>query len=84
MSGVDAMISYQAPTIQMATKFLYKSYGIHIIVLQVEASTVTMEQEYFFYRIQKNRRNVGVFTDKFKEPEQAADFAIKCALENLI
>lgn len=75
---------FAAPTIQMVMKWLYKNYGIYITILQVEASTVTMEQEYFFYRIQKNRKNVGVFTDKFKEPEQSANSAIKYTLENLI
>lgn len=72
------------PSLAMVMKWLYKNYGIYITILQVESTTVTMEQEYFFYRIQKNRKSVGVFTDKFKEPEQAANSAIKYVLENLI
>lgn len=73
-----------APTIQMAMKWLLETHNIFITILQAEHTTVTMEQEYFFYRIQKNRKGVGVFTDTFMKPEQACEAAIKYCLENLI
>lgn len=73
-----------APTLQMAMKWLLETHNIFITILQAEHTTVTMEQEYFFYRIQKNRKSVGVFTDTFMKPEQACEAAIKYCLENLI
>lgn len=73
-----------APTLQMAMKWLRKVHNIFISILQIENTTVTMEQEYFFYRIQKNRRTINIIPDTFKEPEQAAEAAIKYCLENLI
>ena len=51
------------PSQSIALKWLREVYNIHITILQVESTTITMEQEYFFYRIQKNRRIVGIFKD---------------------
>lgn len=71
-------------SLQMAMKWLREKHDIFITILQTEHTTVTMEQKYFFYRIQKNRRSVGVFTDTFMKPEQACEAAIKYCLEKLV
>ena len=80
------MEGYTCPVIHLydAMKWLLKTHNIFITILQTEHTTVTMEQEYFFYRIQKNRRSVDVFTDTFMKPEQACEAAIKYCLKNLI
>lgn len=72
------------PTHQMALKWLREVHNIHITILQIESTTITMEQKYFFYRIQKNRRTVGIFEDTFLKYEQAVEAALKYTLENLI
>ena len=75
---------YKRPSLYCAMKWLLETHNIFITILQTEHTTVTMEQEYFFYRVQKSRKRAGVFTDTFMNPEQACEAAIKYCLENFI
>lgn len=72
------------PSQSLALKWLREVHNIHITILQIESTTITMEQKYFFYRIQKNRRTVGIFEDTFLKYEQAIEAALNYVLKNLI
>ena len=70
-----------APTLQMAMKWLLKKYNIFICVLFLE------ESNGFGYTIEDIIKNKYIATSKstsYKEPEEAAEIAIKYYLKILI
>ena len=73
-----------APTLQTAMKWLREVYNIDIVICVVDHSTITMEQNYYFYRIFVNRRQKYDDNPLFHTYEEACEAAIKYCLENLI
>lgn len=73
-----------APSLYDTMKWLRKKHDIYITILQVDGVTVTIEQKYYFFRIQKNRRSLGIFEELFLEPEEAMNAAILYCLKNKI
>ena len=74
-------IDYSAPTLQIAIKWLLKKYNIFICVLFLE------ESNGFGYTIEDIIKNKYIATSKstsYKEPEEAAEIAIKYCLKILI
>ena len=81
MSGVDNMICYPAPTLQMSMKWLRVNYNIHI-----EPRYFTMPNIYRYVIIHSPNtiENIDSHPQYFNSYEEACEAAIKYCLENLI
>ena len=81
MSGVDNMICYQAPTLQMAMKWLREKYNLEIYPYHDFSSKWWVE-------IIKCPNSVSEYEsgkdEEFDTYEEACESAIKYCLENLI
>jgi hypothetical protein len=87
---VDDNVPYwsDAPTIQIAMKWLREAHHIFIAINIVSHTTVTMEQKYYFFKLYRNRKLYNFpLNDSVKlyfSYEEACEAAIKYCLENLI
>ncbi len=86
MSGIDNEICYQAPTLQMAMKWLRKAHKLFIFIspwLMHESNI----QYYFEIREIKTHDFETLYdytSEELNSPEKATEAAIKYCLENLI
>lgn len=78
----------QAPTHQMAMRWLREVHNLFIQICIIPHTTITMEQKYYFFTIHKDRRTLAFRKDFPSEYyftyEEACEAAIKYCLENLI
>ena len=76
------------PTLQMAMKWLREVHNIFIEINIIPHTTVTMEQEYYFFKSYKDRRPhnfpLNFSVKSYSSYEEACEDAIKYCLENLI
>ena len=74
------------PTLQMVMKWLREVHKIDIIVCLIDHNTVTMEQDYYFFKVYKDRRPLSknFYPELYHTYEQTIEAAIKYVLENLI
>ena len=81
-SGPSWDSKYDAPTLQMARKWLKEKYNIHIEVVHLNADRHT----YYLYRYYscQSERYVQHTNPEYSTYEQAVEAAIKYCLENLI
>lgn len=81
MSGIDNEICYQAPTLQMAMKWLRKIHNIDVII-NVSSKDESVDKRKYTYAIVSK---LFIGTDNVKRIyEEACEAAIKYCLENLI
>lgn len=84
MPGIDNEICYQAPTLQMAMKWLRRVHGLHIAILWDCGAYIGKNS--FCYHIDNmdDYKNKGWNKIGFESCEEACEAAIKYCLENLI
>ena len=80
----DEELNIACPTLQMAMRWLRENHNIDIMICVVDHSTITMEQDYYFYKIMLNRRHKHNESPFYHTYEETAESAIKYCLENLI
>ena len=86
MSGIDNEICYQAPTLQMAMKWLRKMYDLHIITYPWRANKEE-RAAHWCCKVYKSFNLLGCEKYTNETPssyEEACEAAIKYCLENLI
>ena len=81
MSGVDNMICYPAPTLQMARKWLIENYNIHIEVRYFPMPNI---YRYVIIHSPATFENIDSHPQYFNTDEEACEAAIKYCLTNLI
>ena len=88
MSGIDNEICYQAPTLQMAMKWLREVHHLHI---SIEMGFDVDNHQYFFFvpSVCKFSSKTGEYQTPFGETEfdtyeEAVESVIKYCLEKLI
>ena len=84
MSGIDNEICYQAPTLQMAMKWLRRIHGLHIAILWDCGTYIGKNTFYYHIDDMGNYENKGLNKIGFESYEEACEEAIKYCLENLI
>lgn len=84
MSGIDNEICYQAPTLQMAMKWLRHVHGLHIAILWDCGAYIGKNSFCYHIDDMNNYENKGWNKIGFESYEEACEAAIRYCLENLI